>query len=112
MTATKKDYSAMKFTQSQMQLVAACLAIGFEGACDNSVDAGGENTNEDLAEVAAFMVIIESHLRHVGDTTLRMTSGLLTGEGERKPSELFTLALARDAIVAEAQKREAEILAA
>lgn len=103
MTATKKDHSAMKFTQSQMQLIAACLVIGFEGACDNSVDAGGENTNEDLLEVGAFMALIERHLPHVGDTSITMSSGLLTGSGERKPSELFALALERDAIISKAE---------
>lgn len=78
----------MKLTSTQMQLIADCLAIGFEGASDNSTDCGGENTPEDLAEVAAFMEILTRHAAFSHDTQVSLSTGLTT-HGELAPSVIL-----------------------
>jgi hypothetical protein len=39
----------------ELQLLASCITIGLEGASDNHVDVGGENTDADLEAIATLL---------------------------------------------------------
>lgn len=59
-----------KLNAHQRQLLASCIEIGAEGAADNHVEVGGDNSQEDLELIAR--IIEELQESNADETTIQI----------------------------------------
>jgi len=61
-------------TAERVSLLADCIRIGLEGASQNHVDTGGENSDDDLQAIAAILEELDGLAEVGGDVELTIVS--------------------------------------